>query len=317
MFCVECGKKGKTYHGLCIDCYLKRKKFFVIPESIEVAFCRECDAYRIGNEWRRGNFDEDLRSHIMNSIKAEIDYECIMDGMEVVCRGKFEGRDVEERKRVKMISKEKLCPECSLRKGGYFEAIIQVRDASKKIMEEVDEIIRKSAERSGSFITRKERVRGGYDYYMGNKKAAEHAVREIKSMPGVEMKMSSTLHGMKDGRRIYRDTYSLRFTSHIGKFIKLDDVLYYIAGREGKKLELRGVDGERKHVYTEDLKRAVKVDLKAREARVLYEEGNYLHVMDMENYRTVVVRKPQHWKGERIIRIVEYEGKIYAVDENV
>ncbi len=317
MFCVECGKKGKTYHGLCIDCYLKKKKFFVIPASIEVTFCRECDAYRIGGEWKRGNFEEDLKNHIMQNIKAEIDHECIIDGREVICRGKFEGREIEKRREVEIISKEKLCPECSLRKGGYFEAIIQLRDAGEDLIDKVEDIIRRSVEKSQSFITRKERVRGGYDYYMGSKKAAEHAVREIKSLLGGEIKMSSTLHGMKDGKRIYRDTYSIRFTSYIGKFVKMDGILYFIAGREGKKLELRGINGERKQVYREELKKAIEVELETREARVLYEEGDYLHVMDMENYGTSVVRKPAGWRGEKIIKIVEYEGKVYAVSENV
>ena len=64
----------------------------------------------------------------MNSIKAEIDYECIMDGMEVVCRGKFEGRDVEERKRVKMISKETIpfTPR-------QLEAFIRIAEASARM----------------------------------------------------------------------------------------------------------------------------------------------------------------------------------------
>ena len=313
MFCVECGRKGKTYHGLCIDCYLKKKKFFSIPSSVEVTFCRECDSYRIGGEWKRGNLDEDLKEYIRKNIKAEIDYECTIDNSKVTCRGKFEGRDVEEEREIKIIEKERLCPQCSLKKGGYFEAIIQVRDADKEKMRKADEIIKRNVEKSKTFISRKEKVRGGYDYYLGSKKAAEHSAKEIKDMLGGEMKISSTLAGVKDGRRVYRNTYSVRFFPLVGKFVKIDEKLYMITGMEGKKLELRDMEGRRRSIYREDLKRVVNLELKVRDGRVVYEEGNYLYVMDMKNYKTVVVRKPEGWKGKKEIKIVEYEGKVYAV----
>lgn len=313
MFCVECGKKGKTYHGLCIDCYLKKKKFFYIPSSVEVTFCKECNAYRMGGEWKSGNLREDLEEYIKKNIRAEIDYECIMDNEKVICRGKFEGRDVVEEKEIRIIRKEKLCPQCSLKKGGYFEAIIQVRDADEESMQRADEIIKKNVEKGKTFISKKKKVRGGHDYYLGSKKAAEHAAKEIKEMLGGEMKISPTLAGVKDGKRVYRNTYSVRFFPLVGKFVKIDERLYMITSMDGKKLELRDMEGGKKSIYREDLKRAVNLELKVKEARVIYEEGNYLHVMDMESYKTTIVRKPQGWKGEQKIKIVEYEGKIFAV----
>ncbi|RLF47995.1 MAG: hypothetical protein DRN29_01055 [Thermoplasmata archaeon] len=313
MFCVECGKKGKTYNGLCLDCYLKKKKFFAIPSEIVVTFCRNCDAYKIGSEWKRGMLWKDIEEYIKNQIKADIEYECRVEDNKVICYGKFEGREVVEEKEIKIKEKQKLCPQCSLKKGGYFEAVLQIRGAEKENLAEIEEIVKRRVKEKQSFISKKEKVRGGIDYYIGNKKAAEKAAKEIKEAMGGELTVSSSLVGMKDGKRIYRNTYSIRMPEYAGKFVKIDGKLYRIVS-SGKKLELEGVDGKTLHVYKDELKRAVWLELEEREATVLHEDKDTLHIMDSRDFKTYVVRKPKKWKGGKKINIVEYEGKIYAVE---
>jgi len=312
MFCVECGKKGKTYNGLCIDCYIKMHSFFIIPSQIEITFCRDCDAYKIGGEWKKGDMQREIEEYIKNRIKAGLPYECEIKENKVTCIGKFEGRKIKEEKEVEIKEKYKLCPKCSLRKGGYFEAILQIRGkiANEK---EIEETIMRNVEEKQSFVSKKEEVKGGIDYYIGSKKAAKKAAQEIKEITGGELKVSSSLIGIKDGKRIYRDTYSIRLPDYIGRFVKLKEKLYKIVGY-GKKIELRSIDGEILHVYKDELKRAVWVNLEEREAMVLHESKDALHIMDSKDYTTHIVRKPKNWKGEKKINIVEYEGKIYAVE---
>lgn len=312
MFCVECGKEGKTFGGLCLDCYIKRHNFFVIPSAVEITFCKECDAYRIAGEWKRGNLWKDIEEYIKQHIKADIPYECWMDDGKIICEGSFEGKRIRIEKDVGIKEKYRLCPQCSLRKGGYFEAVIQVRgkiDSER----EVDEIVKRHVNEKKSFISKKEKVRGGIDYYIGNKKAARKAAQEIKDSLKGELTVSSSLVGMKDGKRIYRDTYSIRVPEYTGKFVKLNDKLYRIASY-GKKVELHGVDGDILHVYKDDLKRAVWVEIEEREAEVIHEGEDTLHIIDPRDYTTHVVRKPSGWKRGKKINIVEYEGKIYAVE---
>ncbi len=311
MFCVECGKKGKTYNGLCLDCYIKRHSFFVIPSSVEVTFCRECDAYKIAGEWKKGNLWKDIESYITQQIKADIPYECLMDDGRIICEGSFEGQKIRVEKDIEIKEKYRLCPQCSLRKGGYFEAVIQIRGRIGD-EKEIDEMVRRYVNEK-SFISKREKVRGGIDYYIGNKKTARKAAQEIKDTLKGELTVSSSLVGMKDGKRIYRDTYSIRIPEYTGKFVKLNGKLYRIASY-GKKVELHGVDGEILHVYKDDLKKAVWLEIEEREAVVIHEGEDTLHIMDSRDYKTHVVRKPKGWRGGKKINIVEYEGKIYAIE---
>lgn len=315
MFCVECGKEGKTYRGLCLDCYLKKRVFFRIPSEITVTFCRNCDAHRILNQWKTGDMWADIEDAIKSRITAEIPLECSFDREKgtVTCRGTFEGRKIEKTDHIKIKEKYRLCPKCSLQRGGYFEAILQVRGAKEEQLERIGEIIKRKVDDQHSFITKKEKVRGGTDYYMGARGAAEQAAKEIREKFGGKLTISSSLVGVKDGKRVYRDTYSVRLPEYIGSFFKLDNKLYRVVAA-GRKLQLEGMDGETRYIYEKELKRAVKVELEAREATVLHHDKNTLYIMDSLDFTTKEVAKPKGWREGKKIKIVEYEGNIYAFE---
>ncbi|HEC82293.1 MAG TPA: hypothetical protein ENI53_00200 [Thermoplasmatales archaeon] len=314
MFCVECGKKGKTYNGLCLDCYIKRYKFFDFPSEIKIEFCKSCNSYKINNQWKKGDIHKDIEEYLKKNVRAEIKHEIFFDKNNILkIKGFFEGRHIEVKKEIKVKERYVTCPKCSLKKGGYYEAIIQVRGAYKKRFEEVDELIKKRVEERESYIMKIEDVRGGKDYYIGNKKVAERIAKEIKDDFSGILKSSKSLVGVKDGNRIYRYTYSIRFLEYEGKFIKIDGKVYKVKP-VGKKLELHGINGEVRNVYREEIKNAVEMDIEEREATLLHEEKDTLYVMDSKSFRTFVVNKPKKWKGEKNIKIIEYEGKIYAVD---
>lgn len=317
MFCVACGKKGKTYHGLCLDCYLKKKVFFRIPSEITVTFCKNCNAHQISGQWSTGELWPELEDAITGMIEAEIPFEASFDRETgtVTCRGTFEGRKIEKTGHVKIREKYRLCPRCSLQKGGYFEAILQVRGAQKEQMERIGEIVKKRVDDQHSFITKKEEVRGGTDYYVGARGAAEQAAREIREEFGGKLTVSSSLVGMKDGKRVYRDTYSVRLPEYVGSFFKLDDRLYRVVAA-GRKLRLQGMDGEVRYIYEKELKRAVRVELEVREATVLHHEKDTIYIMDSRDFTTKEVARPKGWRGGKKIKIVEYEGIIYALEEH-
>jgi len=316
MICVECGKEGKTYEGLCIDCYLKKKKLIEMPEKVEVVYCRNCPAYRLGNKWMKGNLKEDLKEYIKQQIEAKFPFQFEFDfeSGKITCTLEFEGRKIKKEKYIEIVEKERLCDKCSLQKGGYFEAILQIRGANEKDMKDIDKLIRRRISERDTFLLKKEEVKGGRDYYIGNKKVASKIAREIKEKYDAELSISSSLVGMKDGKRIYRDTYGIRLVEYKGKFVKIDDKLYRIVSA-GKKIELEGMDGEKRYIYKDDLRKAVELNLKEREAIVLHEDEKGLYIMDTESYKTAFVNKPKNWKGKKKIKIVEYEGKFYAVGE--
>lgn len=316
MFCVECGRKGKTYDGLCIDCYIKKHKFFDFPSEINIEVCKLCNSYKIGNKWRKGEIHKEIEKYLIENLRTEIECEVSFDENNILrIKGNFEGKDIKAEKEIKLKEKYITCPKCSLKKGGYYEAIIQIRGANRRNMKKIDNLIIKRIEEGESYIMKVEEVKGGKDYYIGNKKIAERIAKELKEDFSCTMKSSKSLVGIKDGKRISRYTYSIRFTKYEGKFIKIDGKIYKVKSA-GKKLELHGINGEVKNVYREEIKKAVEMNIEERDATLLHEDKDTLYVMDSESYKTFVVNKPKNWKGGKIIKIIEYEGKIYAVDEN-
>lgn len=316
MFCVECGRKGKTYKGLCIDCYIKKHKFFDFPSEIKIEICKLCNSYKIGSKWKKGEIHKEIEKYLIENLKAEIECEISFNENNILrIKGEFEGKDIEMEEKINLIEKYITCPKCSLKKGGYYEAIIQIRGANKVNMEKIDNLMRKRVEEGDSYIMKVEEVKGGRDYYIGNKKIAEKIAKEVKNDFSCIMKSSKSLVGVKDGKRVSRYTYSIRFMRYEGKFIKIDGKVYKVKSA-GKKLELHGIDGEVKNVYREEIKNAVEMDIEERDAILLHEDKDNLYLMDSKSYKTFVVNKPKKWKGEKIIKIIEYEGKIYAVDEN-
>lgn len=314
-FCVECGKKGKTYNGLCIDCYIKSRKFFEIP-SINISICRNCGAYYI-NKWRKEDMWKDIEEYLKRNIKAEIEYEIEIDKEKnkIILKGNFEGKEIRDEEKLKINFKKRLCEKCSLQKGGYFEAIVQVRGIDEEQCKEIEKMAERKIEEKDSFISKKERKEYGIDFYIGSKKAAISLAKEIKEKFGGEMKKSSSLVGMKDGKRIYRDTYAIRLPEYkAGKYLKFEERLYKIVSI-GKKIEMEDVESkDKKQVYREELKKAIKVDLEEIDAIVLHEDEKGIYVMDTKNYRTFFVKKPKKWKKGKKIKIVEYNGRIYAVN---
>ncbi|KAA0013392.1 MAG: hypothetical protein FE041_02845 [Thermoplasmata archaeon] len=314
MFCVECGKKGKTYNGLCLDCYLKKKELIKIPDEISITFCRNCNAYKIEGEWKKGNHWKDLEEYIRSKVEAEIDVDVVVSKRKVVCTGIFEGRKIRKEKEIKIKEKERLCGRCSLIKGGYFEAILQVRGARENEEKEIDELVKRRVEERDSFISKRVKVKNGVDYYIGDKKVAAILAKEMKEEFGAEYGISSSLVGRKDGRDVYRDTYLIRFPAYkVDDFVKIDGKLYRIIST-GKKMELESMDEEKKYLYKREMKKAIKVEVRKKNAIVLHESKEGLYVMDEETYKTFFVRKPKRWKGGKL-KIFEWEGNVYAVEK--
>jgi len=317
VFCVECGRETeKLYDGMCIDCYIKKHNFFSIP-VIDIAICKECGAYRIGGKWYRKDIEERLMEYIEGKIEKEIDCdaEINIEKGEIICRGEFGGVEIKRRLPLKMRERHILCDRCSLKKGGYFEAVLQVRKKNlKKEMQEIEGIINRKIDEMNTFISKRENRREGIDYYIGSKKAAAAAAKEIKESFNAEMKKSSSLIGMKDGKELYRDTYMVRLPEY-GKesFFKEGERLYRVIS-VGKKIEMKSLDGVKKSVYREEMEKMKKVEIRTKEADVLHEEKDGLYIMDRENFKTYFVNKPKNWKGNKRIKIVEWNDNIYVIE---
>ena len=322
MFCVECGKEiEESFEGLCIECYVRKKKFFDIPESVDVTVCRNCGSYNIGNKWLEGELYELLKNFLRGSIKHKgiKNFRVEIDGDKVVCRGDFHGFEVTEEGVINVKTRYGICETCSRMKGGYFEAVLQVRKGGRDMTDEEiklsDEVVYRKAGHE-SYITKRERKHGGIDYYMGDKKMAASAAKILNDMFCGETSVSPSLVGMKDGREVYRNTYLVRIPEYSkGRYIEID-------GRVWKVFDMRkrvGVvdieTGEKKYFSRDRMSKVKVIDVEEMEAIVLSSKEKEVQILDPENYRVLVLSKPADMKVREKVKIIKWKERAYVVGD--
>ncbi len=231
-FCYLCGKvTDALYEGLCGSCYSKEKKLFFLPEKIEVSLCRGCTRYYAGawvgvedslaalmdavvqKEVEKG-FSKDLENP---ETKVEIkDIKEKGRGLTVDLEVKVTGSTMGLRHHATLTSTlaitNVVCPDCSKRAGGYYEAVVQLRAESidkflSEIHSELNRIFKKDKH---AFIVEERALKGGVDLKLGSAKAAKALGTYFKGHHKAEIKETATLVGRKDGKDVYRITVLIR-----------------------------------------------------------------------------------------------------------
>ena len=210
--CPRCGANSdkKRFIGLfCEDCYAERLDVG-IKSRVMVEVCRKCGRMRLGKDWvppTRSNLERLLRRAV------EGKYENIRFVVPQSGEGESQavflvraGDDFVEAVRQFNISRHQtICEDDSRASAGYFEAVVQIRCSdpgkSRRIAERI-----KSEVSHKSFVSRFEEHRRGFDIYIGSNRAAMEALKRL----GLRAERSATLHGVKEGQRVYRITYCVR-----------------------------------------------------------------------------------------------------------
>ncbi len=324
MFCVECGKEtDELFGGLCIKCYIKSNKFFDIPDNISITVCRNCNAYKIGGEWMHGEMDVILKNFLEENIRHEglTNFSVQLEEDKVICTGEFHGFTIREEGTIGIKIKNSICETCSRMKGGYFEAILQIRkedgEVAEREMELSDEVVYKRAsEYGGGYVSKREIKHGGVDYYIGDKKMAASAAKILNEAFHGEASISPSLVGMKDGREIYRNTYIVRIPGYSKNgYVEIDGSVYRIFDM-GKRIGMRDmIKGERKYFYRGEMAKAKVLDVKEMEAIVLSKKEKEVQILDPENYGTVVLSKPDEMEVGKTVKIVKWGGRTYLVGD--
>jgi nonsense-mediated mRNA decay protein 3 len=131
----------------------------------------------------------------------------------VEVKGKLHGMDYKETKEAEVRITLDLCKDCSRRKGGYYEAILQIRgevpgEIQNKVRNMLDSLTKKDRR---SFITDVKALKEGVDFYIGSIRAARKVARNLKQEYGGRIRESPKLMGMdKHGKKVYRVTIALR-----------------------------------------------------------------------------------------------------------
>ncbi|MEA3558158.1 MAG: NMD3-related protein [Candidatus Thermoplasmatota archaeon] len=247
MLCLRCGKREQFVDNLCEECLLETVRPASIPPVIQGDVCRMCNRLRKGRSWTDPfNDPADAAVHLadntvesspgvsIRSIDLSVDrddnYSFNISGN---ARTIYHGMVIEQELSCEVRLHPQTCPWCSRQQGNYFEAIIQLRGLEGLSVEQIESLLGKIRDETyhahlkdpSIFISRDEKVRGGYDIYMGENSFARGMSLKLHDQYGGDQKTTSSLYGRKDGRDIYRHTYLVRLPG----FLKGD----YLSGDMG------------------------------------------------------------------------------------
>ncbi len=341
MFCVECGKEGELYRGLCVECYLAKNVFVKIPKNIDVEVCAHCGARKKGKSWISYE-GEDLIEKILiensKSHKDVTDFDVHIKSesedennviVSVITHSNVLGLKAEEEHDIRIRIKRVVCDECSKQHGGYWEAKVQLRGSKRglsdedleKAVELVDSIVvsREKKDKS-AFVTKVEEIHNGLDFYLGSKSLGKAISKGLANEFGGEVKGSHKLVGKKDGKDVYRTTYAVRVLDfRLGDFIQLDRKVMKLLSLSANKILLRALEtGEKTSIKPEELENAKLLGGKEiiTEMVVVSKSEKEIQVLDPETLKTVDVLLPRNLevKGESV-KVVKSEVGYFLVED--
>ena len=135
----------------------------------------------------------------------------------------------------------------------YFEAILQLRDVEKEVIDFVEDEI----ERVKLTVAKTVPFKNGIDYYLSSNSLTRALGKRLKERFGGDTKVTSSLWGVKKDREVYRVTVLFR-----GVPFKKNDIVIY-EGDEYKIISLR------KDIFIQEVKTGKK-------AHVRYNDMNWI-----------------------------------------
>lgn len=230
-FCPLCGEPSDG--DLCDRCRVGRTRWMDVAPRVECITCPTCGSRKRGAIWEdspvsRRELTEELAVQAVRLLPEARDAvfrvslrERSPNRTEATVRVKANlfGVPVEDEARVEMVWRQESCDRCSRISGGYFEGVVQVRAAGRplsprerevaaRIACDVEERLQEGGSRL-SFISRMTDEEG-LDIVVGQSAMGERIAQEITGALGGRYTVHPKLVGEKDGKRLYRITYSLR-----------------------------------------------------------------------------------------------------------
>ena len=317
--CPKCGK-GTTIllSGVCRECFFQDFVLAQLPQVIHAKLCATC-----GARFTRGRWTDEYETEtvVLKTVEDNLsiheaaeDVEvCIvprqltphMYKAEVEVIAAIQGESVTAVLSTEIRIIRESCEMCSRISGGYFEGILQIRATDRtptenelatclKIVNMTIDRMRAKGDRL-AFITETIRSKEGLDLYIGSVNSGRHICKAIIEELGGTFTESPSLFGQKDGRDIYRITFSMRLPRFTpGDIISIRNKKVMVKHME-KKLTGTDLADCSRFIATEDeiaLARYVGNIRDAVNAVLVSEEEHELMILDPFTFRTVNVKKP-------------------------
>jgi nonsense-mediated mRNA decay protein 3 len=210
--------------ALCASCYVEVYGVAVLPEVLELTYCRVCGSYKLQGQWVEGSGEllGTVReySYILLSQKLKptvnVDEVWIEDvevvesaekgvlSVRVSIVGRAGSTSVSESRIVKVKVNTSVCPSCARRisKTGY-SAIVQVRpltgDFGDDTRRRLEKLLSKLEARVRSSIISIERSKNGFDILVDDQNVARIIAGRIKATFGGYITETFKVTGVKRG----------------------------------------------------------------------------------------------------------------------
>jgi nonsense-mediated mRNA decay protein 3 len=209
IYCPLCNKSSDEIRfvgNFCEECIIKKleKK---IPENCVLLQCRFCKRIKEGKTFSKmGNKSVARSIKISLKIPDEIKVKFHTDEfIDAIITSIVENEKVSFPKRFMYKIKHETCQRCYWIASGYYEAVVQLRGNRFRIDNLVKKL-KKYIERRDGFIAKIENVENnGVDVYTSNKLMMNDFIHDYD----LKATRSYRLYGMKRGKSVYRNTYSL------------------------------------------------------------------------------------------------------------
>ncbi len=316
-FCITCGANPPlSSDRMCEICFRKRNHLSTIPERIQQYRCPKCNKYEIRGRWSEIENDdladlrirENLQIH-PNSTNIElgfsieeIDDRTVRLNVDIV--GNIESYIFQDNHTSLMQTSNAVCPACTRKAGSYFESIVQLRSAGRKlnsveikeVRDTLDEMLENMEPDPMFFITSEGPVTGGWDMQLGSKAMARSWGKKLTQKFGGTIKETSTVVGSNDGIEVTRLTMSYRKPAYsIGDVIKLKGELWLISRWQKDGPVLRRMKFfERTGLSWRDMEKSIVICSVKQQylVDILNRDSSAVEIMDPVDYKIVTVALP-------------------------
>lgn len=315
-FCPKCGKPLE-HEGLCNRCRIGNTPWFECDRRLKITHCPSCGALKQVNTWTDTeheradlapefaktavHFHPDVRKP---SIHVTVENNTLnRSTATLVLKGLLYNTPVEGTCSVEIIWNKEQCDRCNRISGSYYEGIVQVRaegrtpgtfelQMSAGIAQQVEDSLQAGGERL-SFIADMNETRDGLDITVGSQHIGTLISQAIIAQLGGRFSTHPKLVGEKNGRQLYRITYSVR----LPRFQKQDVVLsrgryvevMRVESNHLKVLDLN--DGIQRSIREDDVERLIGNLRNTESALVAYADGHIMGILDPKTCQTKEFRK--------------------------
>ncbi|MHB8163703.1 MAG: 60S ribosomal export protein NMD3 [Methanoregula sp.] len=315
-FCPKCGKPTEN-DGLCSDCLVGSTKWFTCDPRALSTHCPSCGAIKVGNTWtdsskERSDLAPDLaRSavHLHPDVKnATIDVSIIdisqnRSRASLVIRGQLYKKFVEDTCKVELVWHKEQCDRCNRISGSYYEGVVQVRadgripstyemQMTMSIAQQVEDNLQSGGERL-SFISDMNEIHDGIDIILGSQHIGVLICKALIAQLGGRYTTHPKLVGEKNGRQLFRITYSMRFP----RFQKYDVILSKGKYAEVERVESNHIrvmdlaEGNFHAIKDDDVERLIGNSRDSRQALVVFSDKDVIGILDPATNHTREFKK--------------------------